>query len=121
MEMVRSARQQAFTPPKHREPVTTSLPDGAKPETANVRGPAGSSLVTVIVADLGPKLVGWRRIGTCREPPASTLSGYDKMLGTRNSAEEEVMPVIVSVQCPLLLKDIISSTKDAMHAFPKLP
>src|SRR4030095_3014555 len=58
IEIVRSAQQHAVTPPNDVEPVTVSLPEGAKPETATTRGPVGSSLVTVIVADLGPKLVG---------------------------------------------------------------
>src|ERR1022692_3014686 len=38
-----------------------------------------------------------------------------------NSVREEVMPVIVSVQCPLLLRDIISSTNDPTHALGEPP
>ena len=60
---VRSAQQPALTPPKVVEPVTASLPAGASPETSTLSGLAGSSLVTVIVADFGPKLAGWKRIG----------------------------------------------------------
>ena len=119
--MVRSAQQQAVTPPNDVEPVTTSLPEGTLPETSMIRGPLGSSLFTVIFADLEPRLIGWKRIGTWIESPASTVSGYDKTFGARNSAEEEVMLLMVSVHFPLLFKVIILSTKDPMQALPKLP
>ena len=86
-----------------------------------VRGPAGSSLVTVIFADFGPKLVGWKRIGTWSEPPASTVSGYDKTFGTRNSRRrgcdvgdgERAMSAVA--QGDYLVHE------DPMHALPKLP
>ena len=95
IEMVRSPRQQAFTPPNARRAGDGELAGRRIAGNGDaLRGPVGSSLVTVIVPDFAPKLVGWKRIGTCREPPASMVSGYDKTLGTRNSAEEEVMPVI---------------------------
>src|SRR5579864_4666951 len=48
IEIVRSSRQQARTPPKKVEPVTTNRPAGALPETAIERGPPGSLLFTVI-------------------------------------------------------------------------
>ena len=35
-------------------------------------------------------------------------SGYDKTLGTRNSPEDEVMPVIVSAQRPLFAHDDVA-------------
>jgi hypothetical protein len=35
-ESVRSAQQHAYTPPKHSDPVTVSLPAGAVPETVIV-------------------------------------------------------------------------------------
>src|SRR5262249_15584206 len=108
-DMVRSAQQQAFTPPNDVEPVTASLPDGALPETATVRGPPGSSLPTVIFADLTPKLVGWKRMGSGSEPPTSIVSGNDITFGTRNSGEEEVMLAIVRVQYPQLLNNMIWS------------
>src|ERR1700677_5287061 len=73
--IVRSLRQQAFTPPKNAEPVTASCPAGALPETATALGPAGSSLVTVIVAEAGPRAVGWKRIGTVIDPPGARISG----------------------------------------------
>jgi len=38
MEIVRSAQEQALTPPKHAEPVTASLPEGALPLTEIVCG-----------------------------------------------------------------------------------
>jgi hypothetical protein len=46
-----------FTPPKTAEPVTASLPGGARPVTAIVAGLDGSSLVTVIIA--GRSECGW--------------------------------------------------------------
>lgn len=66
MESVRSAQRHAFTPPKVVEPVIVSFPGGALPETLMLTGPIGSSLFTVIVADLEPKLAGRKRIGTCK-------------------------------------------------------
>src|SRR5579863_7787776 len=60
IEIVRSSRQHAGTPPKKVEPVTASLPAGALPETRIERGPAGSLLSTVICAPagVGPSTVG---------------------------------------------------------------
>src|SRR5580700_217696 len=75
IESVRSAAQQAFTPPKQREPVTTSLPGGASPETAIVLGLDGSSLATVMAAAFDPKLVGWKRIGISTASPAPIVKG----------------------------------------------
>jgi hypothetical protein len=48
---------------------------GAFPRTRTLLGPPGSLLVTVSVADLAPKLAGWKRIGSSIEVPASTASG----------------------------------------------
>src|SRR5258708_35518367 len=75
IEMVRSPRQHAFTPPMHVEPVTASFPEGTFPETATLFAPVGSSLVTVIVPAFAPKLVGWKRIGKEIELPAPITSG----------------------------------------------
>src|SRR5688500_7050513 len=75
MDMVRSAVQQALTPPKHSDPVIASLPEGALPETSIVCGLAGSSLITLSVANLGPKLSGSKRMGTGREFPAPMVTG----------------------------------------------
>jgi hypothetical protein len=58
MEIVRSAQQHALTPPKVVEPDTASLPGGASPEVLMLIGLAGSSLLTVMVASLAPKLPG---------------------------------------------------------------
>ena len=58
MESVRSAQQPALTPPKVVEPDTASLPAGASPKTLMLKGLAGSSLFTVMVANLAPKLSG---------------------------------------------------------------
>src|SRR5580692_10530146 len=73
--IVRSAQEQAFTPPKQSEPVTASLPEGAYPVTSIVRRPAGSSLSTVIVADFEPKLVGSKRSGISSEFPGEIVTG----------------------------------------------
>src|SRR5580658_10415026 len=54
MDSVRSARQQAFTPPKHSEPVTTRRPAGTCPLTCTVCGLSGSLLVIVIVPVAAP-------------------------------------------------------------------
>src|SRR5512133_3541188 len=90
IEMVRSARWPRSTGPKWPLPVTTRCPLGAVPVRASVRGPAGSSLVTVNVADFAPKLVGSKRICTSAEAPAAMTMGYTTTWGTRNSAEDEV-------------------------------
>jgi hypothetical protein len=74
-DIVRSAQQQAVTPPKIVEPVTASFPEGTSPETAMVRGPAGSLLSTATVADLDPELVGAKRIGADRKFPGAILNG----------------------------------------------
>src|SRR5271165_6041053 len=60
IEIVRSSRQHARTPPKNVEPVTASLPAGALPETWIDRGPPGSLLSTVmrVPGGVGPRLVG---------------------------------------------------------------
>jgi len=73
--IVRNSRRQHFTPPKYPEPVTAIFPEGAFPDNAMECGPDGSSLVTVMVAALTPKLAGWKRIGISSSPPASTVSG----------------------------------------------
>src|SRR5208283_1260673 len=121
MDIVRSAQQQAVTPPKFVEPVTASLPGGALPDKAIVCEPAGSSLVTVRIADLPPKLAGSKRMGTGRKFPAPMLIGNDNTSGARNSPEDEVMPVTESVHFPLLLKISGSSAKEPTHTFPKFP
>src|SRR5437763_1478654 len=96
-DTVRCGRRPHLIPPKTVEPATASWPEGTLPDTAIIRGPAGSSLLTVTVADLGPKLDGWNRIGTCRESPPSMANGYDSTWGMRNSPEEEKMLVTDSV------------------------
>jgi hypothetical protein len=64
-----------FTPPKTAEPVTASLPGGARPVTAIVAGLDGSSLVTVIIALAGPSAAGAKRIGTLIALSASIVAG----------------------------------------------
>ena len=119
--MVRKARRQHFTPPKYADPVIAIFPEGAFPDTAIVFGPPGSSLVTVMFADFGPKLAGWNRSGTSSDPPASTVNGYESTSGTTNSPDDEAMLVIVSVHRPLLLSVSGSSLKDPTQQLPKLP
>jgi hypothetical protein len=58
IDTVFCTRQPHSTQPKLVAPVTASRPEGALPETVMVRGPPGSSLITVTVADLSPKLAG---------------------------------------------------------------
>ena len=65
----------AFTPPNVVEPATVSLPEGASPETLMLMGLAGSSLATVIVPALAPKLEGLNRIGTGRASPGPIVIG----------------------------------------------
>src|SRR6185436_10430251 len=74
--IVRSPRQHSFTPPMQVDPVTTSRPGGATPETETVFGPAGLSLMTVMVADLAPKLDGAKRIGSSTDVPPAIWRGY---------------------------------------------
>src|SRR5271168_462570 len=76
MVRVRSARQQALTPPKQREPVMTMWPCGAKPETSmDLEGSVGSLLTTVMMPDLWPMLVGSKRMGAWSETPGAMVSG----------------------------------------------
>ena len=91
------------------------------PDTSTTFGLLGSLLNTVIVVAFGPRLFGWNRIGTSIAFPASMVMGYDKTLGTRNSAEEEIMLVMASILPPLLLKLSTMSLKDPLHTSPKLP
>src|ERR1700722_15040199 len=121
MEIVRSAQQPAFTPPKVVEPPTASLPGGAWPETLMLSGPVGSSLLTVIVAVLEPKLTGSKRMGIGRELPGPIVIGYDNASGTMNSPADEVIPVTVSVHLPLLVKTSGLSSKQPTQTLPKFP
>ena len=76
MDIVRSSQQQALTPPKHVEPVTAIVPEGALPVTLIVFGPAGSLLAIVIVAGgVAPKLVGSNRMGAGNEAPGPMATG----------------------------------------------
>src|ERR1700756_76060 len=86
-----------------------------------VAGDAGSSLVTVSVADLAPKLVGAKRIGIARESPGPIVSGYANTCGTRNSAEVDVISVTVSVHLPLLQRTSGSSAKEPTQVLAKFP
>jgi hypothetical protein len=75
MVRVRSARQQALIPPKQSEPVMAMMPCGAKPETAMDCDETSASLLTTVMAVLGPKPVGWKRMGTWSDTPAAIVSG----------------------------------------------
>src|ERR1700751_2524765 len=121
MEIVRSARQQAFTPPKHSEPVTTSRPAGAVPFTCTVCGLSGSLLVTVIVPVAAPKAVGAKRIGRSSESPGPISSGKARTSGTWKAPDDEAMPLTVTGQRPLLLRISGSSAKWSTHTLPNPP
>src|SRR5262245_4188903 len=99
--MVRSPRQHSFTPPMHVEPVTTSRPDGASPDTTTAFTPIGSSLVIVMEADLTPKLVGAKRSGITNDVPGAISSGYAITFGVTNSPDDDAMLKTVSVHRPL--------------------
>src|ERR1700733_16231800 len=75
IERVRSAQHPTVTPPNVVEPETVSLPGGASPETLTLMGLARSSLVTVFVPALAPKLRGLNRIGTGSASPGPTVIG----------------------------------------------
>lgn len=60
----------SITPSKVVEPPIASLPVGASPESLMLTGPPGSSLSTVIVAVLEPKLTGSKRTGWAENHPA---------------------------------------------------
>ena len=92
-----------MTPPKMVDPVNVSLPEGARPVTDMVAGLSGSSLVTVMVAAFAPKLVGSKRMGTATASPGPMVIGKESTSGTRNSPEDELMLVTVSVHFPLLV------------------
>jgi hypothetical protein len=83
--------------------------------------PSGSLLNTVSVADLGPKLVGAKRMGNGREAPPPGVNGNDKTCGTRNSPEDDVMPVTKRGQLPPLFKSSGSTTKEPTQTLPRLP
>src|SRR5208282_6450889 len=119
MLRVRSARQQAFTPPKQSDPVTASLPAGASPETCTVSGLPGALLVIVIDAAAGPNAVGSKRIGISNESPAAMVRGYVNTSGSRNSPAETAILVMESVHLPLFANVNGSSTKDPRHTLPK--
>ena len=121
MVTVRCSQWQHFTPPKIVDPVIVSWPVGASPSTVIVCGLPGSLLVTVMLADLGPKLVGRKRIGAARKFPPAIRSGYDNTWGTRNSGDDDVIPLIVSAQWLLLFKISGSSEKDPTQTLPKCP
>jgi hypothetical protein len=121
IERVRSARQHAFTPPKHVEPVTAIFPEGTLPTTETLFTPVGSSLVTVIVADFVPKLPGSKRMGASMDPPGAILIGYVHTFGTMNSPPEEAMLVTDRVHSPLLNTVSGLSRNDPTQTFPKLP
>ena len=53
--------------------------------------------------------------------PASIVNGKTSTLGTRNSADDEVILLTESVQCPALHKVTGSSAKESMQTFPKSP
>src|SRR5271167_1740642 len=120
IEIVRSARQHAFTPPKHSEPVTTSRPAGASPLTFTVCGLPGSLLVTVIVPAAGPKPVGAKRIGSASESPGPITSGKDSTSGAWNGAVA-VIANTVTGQWPLLLSTSGLSANRPTQTLPKLP
>src|ERR1035437_1084971 len=115
------SRRQHFTPPNIAEPDTASLPGGARPVMVIVAGLAGSLLVTVTVAEAGPRLAGWNRMGTLIALPASIVSGKDSTSGSRKLPAEEVIAVTESVQPPLLESSNGSSTNEPTQHGPKLP
>src|SRR5579864_4450870 len=98
-----------------------SLPEGASPDTWTGCGPAGSLLSTVTTPDFGPKLFGAKRIGSGRQLPGATLSGYESASGTTKSAEEEMTPVIDNMHFPLLFTISGSSLKEPTQTCPKSP
>src|ERR1035441_3855137 len=121
MESVRSARQQALTPPKQSDPLTASLPGGASPVSCTVWTPAGSLLLIVMVAELGPIFDGWKRMGSGNASPGPTVSGSESTSGTMKSVDDEEMPAMESVQLPLLLRITGRSTNDPTHTRPQSP
>src|SRR3954451_23671406 len=108
-------------PPNDVDPVTASFPVGTVPETATLRFPAGSSLSTSIVAAFAPAETGANRIGTSSESPAPIASGYAATCGARNSGDDELIPVTVSVHLPLLARTSASSRNDPIQTGPKSP
>ncbi len=91
----------AQTLPKFRSPLVVATGIGTFPETFSViAGVVGSSLFTAIVADFGPVLVGWNRIGTSSELPPAIFTGNDTA-ATINSAEDEEIPVTERLHPPL--------------------
>src|SRR5260370_628061 len=120
IETVRSAQQCAVTPPKWVDPLTASLPGGARPLTAIVRGPAGSSLMMVTEPLSEPKADGRNRIGTATEVPGATTSGKDATDGASNSAGVVVIAEIESGQGPALLMTSGWSAKPPRQTLPKL-
>lgn len=121
MDIVRCAWWQHLAPPKIVDPVTASRPEGARPVTEMVAGLSGSSLVTVIIAAFGPKPVGSKRMATGTASPGPIVMGNDNTSGTRNSPEDELMPVTVNVHLPLLARTNGSSTNECTQQLAKVP
>jgi len=123
IEIVCSSREQAGTPPKKVEPVTAILPAGASPETEILCGPVGSLLSKVIWVPLvvGPRVLGWKRIGSDTEAPTPTAIGKVRISGIKKSLEEDVMLFINRRHLPLLFTISGSSTNEPTHTSPKLP
>jgi hypothetical protein len=117
--MVRSTGQHAFKAPKQSDPVTLKLPDGVEPVTVTVRGPAGSSLSTVMVAECGPMLVGWKRMGTSSASPGPIVTGYASAVGAMKSGLDEVIFVTVNGHSPLSMSVSDLSAMDPRQTGPK--
>src|SRR5665213_2015057 len=93
----------------------------ASPDTSTTCGLDGSLLTMVILPDFAPALPGWNRIVTSIELPTLTINGKALTLGTRKSADDEVMVVIVRRPKPLLLMVSVSPTGEFTQALPNCP
>src|ERR1700730_7884805 len=98
-----------------------SCPTGPLPEPATVPGPQGSLLNPVIVPDCGPRDVGAKRMGTSIAAPGAMVKGNAITLGTRNSADDEVMAVTVRTQLPAFVRVNGLSADPSRQTLPKLP
>ena len=122
IEIVRSARQQALTPPKHSEPVTASLPAGASPLHLHLVRARGSFVVTVIVRRLGAELRRreadrhGQRVARCDQERVGERLRDDEV-----GATTRLMPDTVSGQWPLLFRISGSSANEPTQTLPKSP
>src|SRR5262249_39925965 len=120
-EIVFSGCAPPHTWPKSVDPVTRTSPGGVLPETLTFLRPGEASVVTEMVPECDPRVVGSNRMGSCSETPCATTVGKVRVEGVRKSPELDPMFDIVRSQVPLLLTVRLRSLKSPRQTSPKFP